>query len=94
MTAAWSDPWTDATYASLNMLEPNKLAAVAFVEPEAKVELKNTGNLSWRWTFEWENNRYDWSRASSSLLGGERAYTLSIVSERQRPSVMLGRLTS
>lgn len=58
-----------------------KLRQVQCVEPELVVDLKNTGNLGWRYTFEWEANRYDWERSSSSLLGSERAFTLSIVSE-------------
>lgn len=75
-----TDPWTDDTlYASLSILGP-KLQLVTFEAPEALVEIKNSGNLGWEWSFEFEEHKFKWERSATSLLGGDRAYTLSVVS--------------
>lgn len=78
------DPWTDDTlYATLSILGP-KLRLVTFEAPEALVECKNTGNLGWEWSFAFELHMYKWERSATSLLGGDRAYTLSVVSRSRR----------
>lgn len=56
VSLALADPSTEAHHATLTTLPPDEkgksnLKVVELISPEATIELKNTGSLSWEWSF-------------------------------------------
>ncbi|GAA5924191.1 hypothetical protein JCM1841_006872 [Sporobolomyces salmonicolor] len=80
------DPYTSALFGTLFQSPPSlphatpnpKMRTIKLDSPPAEVVLRNTGGLSWEWSFEWDEARYVWGRDIVGLIGGERGYTLSV----------------
>ncbi|KAK4055916.1 hypothetical protein OIO90_003173 [Microbotryomycetes sp. JL221] len=74
------DGWIqDMVYARLSVTG-QKSRVIDLVDPEARIAMTNPGSFSWSWYLEWESVRYKWERNSSTLLGADRSFTLSVVS--------------
>lgn len=82
------DPFTNALLGtsavappSLPNATPNpKHRLIRLFDPDVEVHIWNQTGLSWSWTMDWEETQYVWTREVASLLGSDRAFTLSVVS--------------
>ncbi|GAA5862104.1 hypothetical protein JCM1840_001645 [Sporobolomyces johnsonii] len=80
------DPYTSSLFGTLFQSPPSlphatpnpKMRTIRLDSPPAEVVLRNTGGLSWEWSFEWDEARYVWTRDIVGLIGGERGYTVSV----------------
>ncbi|POY75302.1 hypothetical protein BMF94_1673 [Rhodotorula taiwanensis] len=80
------DPFTNALLGtsavappSLPNATPNpKHRLIRLFDPDVEVHIWNQTGLSWSWTMDWEETQYVWTREVASLLGSDRAFTLSV----------------
>ncbi|KAI5474261.1 hypothetical protein MNV49_003758 [Pseudohyphozyma bogoriensis] len=82
-SVGWLDPSTEAHLCTLTTLPPTSsgkrnLKLIEMLSPPSNVEFKNTGGLTWEWSFELEEHVYFWRRDAVSLLGSERGLTFLV----------------
>jgi len=62
------EPLSDSLLAAIGSSSNNKAKVIELFNPNAIIQIKYVGTLSFRWSFQWEDHTFEWKREQCFLI--------------------------